>query len=364
MTAGAGSPTVGVRHRYETPWPAYAVAWAPRVEPEFRLAVGSCRDNGTNHIQVVELNEERQRLECVASADVPLPATKLMWRPTEDPSTNSSKDCLASTSNMLNLWKLEDGQLRSAAKLFNTRSQSTQPPITSFDWSPAADHKIGVSSVDTTCTIWNVERQRVETQLIAHDKAVYDICFCQKGNYFATVGADGSLRLFDQRNLEQSTIVYEAPAPCTLLRLAWNRINANLIATVGLDTFGATLVDIRRPGAAVKELAHDEAYASHLAWAPKSRHHLLCGSDNGYAYIWDVRDGGGAQLVPQAPAAAKDQPIGHAGPLSSPASATRRHQPTVLAYNCDTEVYQVQWPSSQPDYIALGTSEKIDIVQV
>ena len=38
------------------------------------------------------------------------------------------------------------------------------------------------------------------TQLIAHDKEVYDIAF-SSGNkdVFATVGADGSLRMFDLR---------------------------------------------------------------------------------------------------------------------------------------------------------------------
>ena len=45
-----------------------------------------------------------------------------------------------------------------------------------------------------------------KTQLIAHDKEVYDIAFAQGKNVFASVGADGSVRLFDLRNLEHSTI--------------------------------------------------------------------------------------------------------------------------------------------------------------
>ena len=31
---------------------------------------------------------------------------------------------------------------------------------------------IGTSSIDTTCTIWDIERGLVDTQLIAHDKEV------------------------------------------------------------------------------------------------------------------------------------------------------------------------------------------------
>jgi WD repeat-containing protein 68 len=38
-----------------------------------------------------------------------------------------------------------------------------------------------------------------KTQLIAHDKEVYDIAFACGKDIFGTVGADGSLRMFDLR---------------------------------------------------------------------------------------------------------------------------------------------------------------------
>mgnify|MGYP005728367971 CR=1 FL=1 len=42
----------------------------------------------------------------------------------------------------------------------------------------------------------------VRTQLIAHDKEVFDIAFSRAGggrDIFASVGADGSVRMFDLR---------------------------------------------------------------------------------------------------------------------------------------------------------------------
>ena len=45
--------------------------------------------------------------------------------------------------------------------------------------------RLGTASVDTTCTIWDIERRVVEKQLIAHDKEVYDIAWGEKG-IFAT----------------------------------------------------------------------------------------------------------------------------------------------------------------------------------
>jgi WD repeat-containing protein 68 len=66
------------------------------------------------------------------------------------------------------------------------------------------------SSIDTTCTIWDIPTLTAKTQLIAHDKEVYDVRFCANSvDVFVSCGADGSVRMFDLRSLEHSTIIYE-----------------------------------------------------------------------------------------------------------------------------------------------------------
>ena len=50
--------------------------------------------------------------------------------------------------------------------------------------------------MDTTCTIWTWKT--VDSQLIAHDKEVYDIAWGGAGG-FRGVSADGSVRVFDLR---------------------------------------------------------------------------------------------------------------------------------------------------------------------
>jgi WD repeat-containing protein 68 len=52
---------------------------------------------------------------------------------------------------------------------------------------------------------------------------------------FASVGADGSVRMFDLRHLEHSTIIYEDPQHRPLLRLAWNRQDPSYLATISMD---------------------------------------------------------------------------------------------------------------------------------
>jgi WD repeat-containing protein 68 len=84
--------------------------------------------------------------------------------------------------------------------------------LTSINESQANPKLIGTSSIDTTCTIWNIEvgvaiagvktpvTGEVKTQLIAHDQEVYDIAFMPSEEHsFCSVGADGSVRMFDLR---------------------------------------------------------------------------------------------------------------------------------------------------------------------
>lgn len=49
------------------------------------------------------------------------------------------------------------------------------------------------------------------------------------------LGADGSVRMFDLRHLEHSTIIYEDVAHQPLLRLAWNKQDPNYLATFAMD---------------------------------------------------------------------------------------------------------------------------------
>ncbi len=89
------------------------------------------------------------------------------------------------------------------------------------------------------------QTRTTRTQLIAHDKEVYDIAFAKGKDVFATVGADGSVRMFDLRSLEHSTIMYESEGMKPLLRLSWNKQDANYLAVVGLESPVTTILDIR-----------------------------------------------------------------------------------------------------------------------
>lgn len=161
--------------------------------------------------------EEGADFKQLTTFDHPYPATKVMWSPTSY--TGSTNELLATTGDYLRIWSYDEEKKSVTLKslLNNNRHTDYCAPLTSFDWSDEDPSMLGTCSIDTTCTMWDVtvrwflmslqlmftclsQKLCPKTQLIAHDKEVYDIAFAAGGAHvFGTVGADGSVRMFDLR---------------------------------------------------------------------------------------------------------------------------------------------------------------------
>ena len=165
-----------------------------------------------------------------AEATHSYPVTRIVWEPAS--SQKQSTDLLATSGDHLRLWSLpqQSGynntsnsitrsstakeapvqKLTPLALLSNSKSPEHTAPLTSLDWNTLSPSLIITSSIDTTCTIWDIPSLTAKTQLIAHDKEVFDVRFCANSvDVFVSCGADGSVRMFDLRSLEHSTIIYE-----------------------------------------------------------------------------------------------------------------------------------------------------------
>eukprot|EP00956_Cyclotella_meneghiniana_P021135 scaffold38052_cov68-Cyclotella_meneghiniana.AAC.3 len=259
----------------------------------------------------------------------PYPCTKILWSPDGGKTGGNygGRDLLATTGDYLRLWSVEeddttdDGKMGSKreALLNNNKNSEYCAPLTSFDWNEYDPSMIGTSSIDTTCTIWDINTQTARTQLIAHDREVFDLAFSRGTDVFASVGADGSVRLFDLRSLEHSTIIYETPKLEPLLRLEWNKQDPN----------------IRLPSIPVTELGGHAGCVNAVAWAPHSSCHVCTAGDDNQALIWDL-----SQMSKR--------------PVEDP----------ILAYNAEGEVNNLQWSSSQPDWVGIAFSDKLQILRV
>jgi len=273
-------------YTFQAPWLIYASNWSVRLDQKFRLALGSILEDYTNKIEIVQLNEEKGDFETKGSFDHPYPATKIMWSPDR---SGDSPDLLGTTGDYLRLWEVKPEKNKVELKwLLNNNKTSFCAPLTSFDWNETDPNIVGTSSIDTTCTIWNIETGKATTQLIAHDKEVYDIAFARGTDVFASVGADGSVRMFDLRSLEHSTIIYESPDLTPLLRLGWNKQDPNYLATILMDSNKVVIIDVRVPSVPAAELQGHQACVNGLAWAPHSSCHICTAGDDKQALIWDL----------------------------------------------------------------------------
>ncbi|XP_021762895.1 protein TRANSPARENT TESTA GLABRA 1-like [Chenopodium quinoa] len=319
---------------YDSPYPLYAMSFSlssagiSRRSSDQIIAVGSFIEEYNNRIDILTFDE--QTLTQNLSFPHPYPPTKLMFQPSA-----SSPPILASSADFLRLYSFKNDSIELVSKLNNSKSSDFCAPLTSFDWNDVVPQRIGTSSIDTTCTIWDIEKCVVETQLIAHDKEVYDIAWGEAG-VFASVSADGSVRIFDLRDKEHSTIVYESPEPDTpLLRLAWNKQDLRYMATTLMDSNKVVILDIRSPTMPVAEFERHQASVNAVAWAPHSGRHICSVGDDSQALIWEL------------PTVASPNGI---DPLSM--------------YNAGSEINQLQWSAAQPEWISIAFSNKLQLLRV
>eukprot|EP00040_Diaphanoeca_grandis_P040451 m.261823 g.261823 ORF g.261823 m.261823 type:complete len:348 (-) comp43259_c0_seq1:47-1090(-) len=330
-------------YEYEAPWPVYALNWSQKKSKPMRLAVGSFMEEYTNKVQIVQLNREKGKFDPIASVDHPYPTTKIIWMP--DSKDSVEKDLFATTGDFLRIWKIGDDNHTSLECLLNNnKSSEFCAPLTSFDWNETDLGIIGTSSIDTTCTIWDIEVQKaigttkvtgeVKTQLIAHDQEVYDIAFAKGTNIFSSVGAEGSLRVFDLRSLEHSCVIYETPKGVPLLRLCWNQQDNNYIATFNMDSSEVFVIDIRSPGEPLAVMSNHQAAVNGVAWAPHSSAHLCTAGDDHKALIWDISSVDKAEPIP------------------------------ILEYVATGPLNQIHWSKQDPDWIAVCYDNKVEGLKV
>lgn len=189
-------------YTYTAPWLIYGMNWSVRADQRFRLAIGSFEEEYSNSVRIIQLNEEKFEFEEVCSFEHPYPTTKIMWIP--DP-IGARRDLLATTGDYLRLWQVTDNKTVRLDCLLNNVRRAPPPtparpgsrlaaptwtpgythsapagltpspsplaalqnkntefcaPLTSFDWNEADPNLIGTSSIDTTCTIWDITKMQ------------------------------------------------------------------------------------------------------------------------------------------------------------------------------------------------------------
>ena len=92
-------------YTYQSDWIIYALGFSWRETDDFRLAIGSLKEDLENEIRIIKLNENNEP-DFVASTNFAhqFPATKLLWIPSK---STSNADLLATTSDFLRIWDVD-----------------------------------------------------------------------------------------------------------------------------------------------------------------------------------------------------------------------------------------------------------------
>lgn len=370
---------------YMAPWATYAFdwcKWAPQGNGAGKVAIGSYLEDGHNFIQILDTqivptpsdvynthggSKWTMDFTRVAEATHSYPVTRLLWEPPS--STKQSTDLLATSGDHLRLWSLPSDtpsnpgnsitgrgrevaatKLTPLALLSNSKTPDHTAPLTSLDWNTVSPSLIITSSIDTTCTIWDIPSLTAKTQLIAHDKEVYDVRFCANSvDVFVSCGQDGSVRMFDLRSLEHSTIIYEPTGkedrvdanggkmsptlaqqtmsnPPPLLRIATSPHDTQLLATFAQDSNVIRILDTRQPGQALLELRGHGGAVNCIDWSPTRRGQLASGGDDCQVLLWDLMSQQQTNGTPQSDS------------IRSPAAS----------WQCDYEVGNLGWVPRVP----------------
>lgn len=226
--------------------------------------------------------------------------------------------------------------------------------------------------------MWDIATGVPITQLIAHDREVYDVQWAPSNpQVFASVGADGSVRMFDLRSLEHSTILYEATGPVPskkenghspttststsktagappspLLRLAFSPTSPTYLSVCHADAADVQILDTRSPGTPVMEVRGHGACVNGMAWGGQTMAGATGGETSGPGWLATCSDDSTLLLWDLS--------------TTLPTPTNSRSQPTtpkvisepVLAYTAPSEINAVAWGGGG-DWVAAGCGKLV-----
>lgn len=333
----------------------------------YRIAIASSYKSQENQISVLEKprdddSTQKCKLSVVCTTRPAgkgdeefdhFPQTKILWSPKQ---TNRT-DLFMTSSTCLNLYSVNDGTITHERGLPMSAKSPKNAPLTSFDWPASAPNKVGAAAVDTTCTIWDINAGKIETQLIAHDSQVNDISFSEACPHeFATVGMDGSMRTFDQRDLEHSTIVLETKnhpdtkRPVPLLRVHY-RPDKCQMAALALDESTVYVVDIRmidnRHRFPVNTTLTCGSACNSAIFTPARKDMMLTATSDGSVGLWDT--------VPLFPEKGQKAP--------PPDSDASRGKKPAWSYDAGMPgLLHASWPDEKENLLLLGHEDGVQVV--
>lgn len=336
-----------------------------RFDKGLRLAVGSFVEDYLNRVQIL------QRALCMFSLVIPpfdriyvynnavdklnkkivvdeslsfthpFPPTHLAFIPDK---TGVRPDLLASSGDALRIWKLSHSGTTMEAMMKDPGlvGANATSAVTSFDWNDLDIKRIVSGSTNGLLSIWDVDTSSISCRLKAHRGEVFD-CQWSAVDILASSSSDGTIRIFDLRDQDHCTVLYDSPGKAPIVKLDWNRLDPRFMAFITGDSPMVTILDVRYPKTPAVVLNRHTAPCNAIGWSPNSKGYICTAGDDHQTLIWDARS-----LAPEE---------------SMPNGAEQGIDP-VLAYTAEAEISQMCWNVSFPEWLAICCRNKTQILRV
>src|SRR4051812_16529091 len=92
-------------YTHRAPWLIYAANWSFRQDKPFRLAIGSFREDNTNRVEGIQLNDAKPQSEVKGSSDHPGPPANMAWTPGK---AGRGAEVLATGGDYLRVWEAKE----------------------------------------------------------------------------------------------------------------------------------------------------------------------------------------------------------------------------------------------------------------
>ena len=264
------------------PYKPFALSFSSPFAKESRLAICSFEQSTHNAIRVFRMIGPSIIHE--SEVNITLPQTCCMFSPNGH--LKDDNDLLIVGGDTLKLFTTTMNGITINQEM---NVNQDKEPLTSIDWSLIENSFIIVGSTDCTATAIDINTMQVATKIIAHDHPVHDLKFCGPSSAFTTAGFDGSLRLFDLRDLQTSLILYQAAKP--LVRVSVSTLDPTKIVTFSRGSNIPIVLDSRKPGMAINISGdhHTEAITC-VGWSKLGQNVFYTSDSSGSIHFNQVVD--------------------------------------------------------------------------
>jgi len=256
------------------PWTPFSLSLNSSFSKESRIAVSSFEKSAENEIRVLRFVGPSIITE--SSYNVKFPVLKSIFTPH---SSGADSDFLITCSDSVRLFQSSMDSLTNLSEIVISPNSD---PVTSADWSLLEESLVIGSSADGSIASIDVSSSQVISRIIAHDHSVYDVAFVGASANFVSCSFDGSLRLFDLRNLDTSVILFQTSMP--IQRIGVCPYNDNIISLFSKGSDILKFVDIRKPGLPVNTVSQKSVLTA-VSWSRFFENHIYTTDRMGNLYL-------------------------------------------------------------------------------